>query len=78
MEEAGPERTDNSSLVNIVSVEYVASCETHPTDVWSGGCLLNVSSEVGSESSCTHEQDMWLSCGYAGNLGDGACRENCS
>ncbi|XP_022091240.1 uncharacterized protein LOC110979592 [Acanthaster planci] len=68
MEAAGPLRTDNSSLVNVASVKFLATCETHPTEITAGGCILNVSSGVNlvDESPCIHEQDTWLSCGYAG------------
>ncbi|XP_038052418.1 uncharacterized protein LOC119725129 [Patiria miniata] len=68
MEEAGAGRTDDPSLVNIPSVEYLEGCFTHAFNITTGGCVLSESPPFGpsTDPPCAHEQDTWLICGFAG------------
>ncbi|XP_038051811.1 uncharacterized protein LOC119724706 [Patiria miniata] len=59
---AGPRRTDDASLVNVTSERYLVSCSADLNDRTLGGCNLHPT----GDPPCTHDNDMWLSCGYAG------------
>ncbi|XP_038051635.1 uncharacterized protein LOC119724595 [Patiria miniata] len=65
-EAAGAGRTDDPSLANISSVAYLTTCRSDPNDVFAGGCSLSATPDPVDETPCSHEQDMWLSCGFAG------------
>ena len=64
--EAGADRGDNTSLGNIQSVLALVGCSALADDFRAGGCTL--SPVPARESFCTHDQDVWLSCGYSGTL----------
>ncbi|XP_038051634.1 uncharacterized protein LOC119724594 [Patiria miniata] len=64
-EAAGAGRTDTPSLANIASVAYLTTCRSDPNDIFAGGCSLSAATDPVDVHPCPHEQDLWLSCGYA-------------
>ncbi|XP_033640568.1 uncharacterized protein LOC117300831 [Asterias rubens] len=65
---SGPLRTDDASLGNIESSAFLVSCYANDMDFRVGGCGLEPLplSPPLVGPLCTHEDDMWLTCGYAG------------
>ncbi|XP_038051842.1 uncharacterized protein LOC119724727 isoform X2 [Patiria miniata] len=67
--EAGARRTNESSLVNVTSqVWSVSGCFYNQDSIFDGGCSLQLFELFGPGAgpTCSHDNDLWLTCGYPG------------